>query len=63
MSIMLTSMKPEARDAMEEALAKYEEHVKGIRSWKKGHRGNVYSFAYWLFRYSGLVSPTARTTK
>jgi hypothetical protein len=55
MKVVLACMDPAARDVMEEALMRYEAHVKSIRTWKKGHRGSVYSFAYWLFRYSGLV--------
>lgn len=57
------SMDPEVRDVMDEALKKYADHVRRMRSWKKGHRGSVYSFAYWLFRYSGLVVPANRANR
>lgn len=59
--ILLTCMGPGERDVMDEALERYAAHVKSIRTWKPHHRGSVYSFAYWLFRYSGLVMPIHRT--
>jgi len=56
-------MHPKARDLMDEALKGFKEHCKEIRKSNKGHpnprfrnyRGSVYAFAYWLFRWSGLV--------
>lgn len=53
--VTLNCMAPKARDLMERALEEYQKHCRGIRSWKPNHRGSVYSFAYWLFRWSGLV--------
>jgi len=53
--ITLSCMAPEARDLMDRALEEYEKHCANVREWKPGHRGSVYSFAYWLFRWSGLV--------
>lgn len=55
--VTLMCMASEARDVMEIALKEYEKHCASIREWKPGHRGSVYSFAYWLFRWSGLVKP------
>jgi hypothetical protein len=54
--VAIMCMAPEARDLMEVALKKYQEHCASIRKTWPAHRGSVYSFAYWLFRWSGLVT-------
>jgi len=48
--ITITSMRPEARDRLDETLA----------TWQKFHGvtdvpGEVYRAFYWYFRYSGLA--------
>ncbi len=58
--ITLNCMAPNARSLMDEALEKYQEHIDEIRKWKPGHQESVYSFAYWLFRWSGLVTPEGK---
>jgi hypothetical protein len=46
---------PEYREAMETALEEYEKFLLKlpIKPMNK-----LYLFAYWLFRYSGLIKPT-----
>ena len=59
--VMLGCMDPVARDLMDCALEKYAEHCREIRHHtKKNHRGSVYSFAYWLFRWSGLIDASGK---
>lgn len=65
--VTLASISPEARDLLDEVMAAWEEHrVKlpetltcGDETWNP--RESVYSFAYWLIRWSGLVQPADRT--
>lgn len=42
------------RYEMEEALSQWEEHKKALPIPPENE---IYSFAYWLYRYSGLVVP------
>lgn len=53
--VTIMYMAPEARDLMDHALSEYEKHVAKIKETLPDHEGSVYSFAYWLFRWSGLV--------
>lgn len=57
--IVLTCMDPEYRAAMDAALERWQHHRAEI---EKIHPidDELYSFAYWLFRYSGLVVPASR---
>ena len=55
--IQIGCMDLDARNLMDRALKEYDEHVEGIKKYKPDHEGSVYSFAYWLFRWSGLVGP------
>lgn len=56
-NISIGFMLPEARDIMDEALEEWEKFKEETR----GHypdfatENEVYSFAYWLFRWSGLI--------
>ena len=47
-------MRFEYREEMDKALAQWEEHKKSLPIPPKDE---VYSFAYWLYRYSGLIQP------
>lgn len=44
----------EYRKALDKAIEKWEEYKKSLPFPPKDE---VYSFAYWLFRYSGLIKP------
>jgi hypothetical protein len=52
--ITLTRFNPEYREVMDEALEKWQDFLK-----TREPDDPVYSFAYWLFRYSGLITPVA----
>ena len=52
--IIMTSFNPEYRTTMEIAL---EEYKKFKEQLPRQPQDEVYSFAYWLFRYSGLIEP------
>jgi len=53
--IKVASMKQESRNRMEKALDEYDKFMVDLRKLFPGRRKTVYSFAYWLFRHSGLV--------
>lgn len=58
--VTFTHMAIEARELMDLALEQGSEFI--ARSKKVDQetaRDQAYSFAYWLFRYSGLIDPTA----
>lgn len=59
-SIILGCMKQEAREDMEKALEEWSKHVKDRKENSLPPEDPVYSFAYWLFRWSGIVIPGAR---
>jgi len=50
----INMMRFEYRYEMDKALAQWEEHKKTLPIPPKDE---VYSFAYWLYRYSGLIKP------
>jgi len=52
--VAIACMDPDARDAMDETIAAYEQ-FKGLTHDEIIDRG-IYGFAYWLYRYSGLVT-------
>lgn len=54
--VLLTCFAPDAREAMDEALRRWREFRAG---YAKAPEDEVYSFAYWLFRHSGLLSAEA----
>jgi hypothetical protein len=58
--ITLTCFNPEYRDAMEKALEGWCDHLVKLERIKPPG-DPVYSFAYWLFRYSGLIVPKEAT--
>jgi len=58
--IQIGCMSVEARELLDIAIEKWQEHVAGIKEWKPDYEESVYSFAYWLFRWSGLVQPAKR---
>jgi hypothetical protein len=55
--VAIMCMDPDARDALDEAVEAYGT-FKGLTHDEIIDTG-IYSFAYWLFRYSGLVAPMA----
>ena len=55
-NIKLVSISPEAHNLLELALDGWDEHRQGL---PQEYQNSVYSFAYWLFRYSGLVEPAS----
>ena len=64
--VTLCCISPEASDLLDTVMAAWEEHAAklpesltcGDETWNP--RESVYSFAYWLIRWSGLVEPTTR---
>ena len=58
--VTLMCMAPEARGLMELALKQYREHRKNVRKIFPKDRESVYSFAYWLFRWSGLIDASGK---
>lgn len=54
--LVMASMKYEYREAMEHALKQWQEH---LAKRDKPPQDEVYSFAYWLYRWSDLVVPAA----
>lgn len=50
-------MAPDSRDAMELALERWRKHVAEMQQ-RTGYVSDdpVYGFAYWLFRWSGIVA-------
>lgn len=53
--ITMMQFTPDYRDTMDKALEQYDEFKKEM---KVQPTDQVYSFAYWLFRYSGLIRPS-----
>jgi hypothetical protein len=56
-------MAPEARSLLDQAMTGWAEQKKALPKTLGGkrYRPSIYSFAYWLIRYSGLVHPAGRT--
>lgn len=52
----VSMMRFEYRDFMDKALELWEKNKKEVEKIAK-IQDPVYSFAYWLFRYSGLIQP------
>lgn len=52
--ITTIAISPEARDLLDMAIEQWDEHKKAL---PPDCQESVYSFAYWLIRYSGLVQP------
>lgn len=61
--VTLGCMDPDARDLMDRALKEFEKHTAEMREMKPGYRQSVYGFAYWLFRWSGLIDPKGKVTE
>ena len=58
--VVLTCFDPATRDAMEQALHAYAKH-RGIEyDSLVDAEPSIYSFAYWLYRYSGLIMPNPK---
>ena len=55
--ISMGFFRPEYRDVMDQALEEWEKHKAKIRQHTPDFatEGEVRSFAYWLFRWSGLI--------
>lgn len=54
--VMLTCMAPEARDCLDVAMERWREFRAQMTIEPDDE---VYTFAYWRLRYSGLVAPRA----
>ncbi len=52
--IAIGCMDPSARDLLDRAMEQWGDHRKSLPA---EYQESVYSFAYWLFRWSGLVNP------
>jgi len=53
--VMLAAMSPEARDLLDTIMDAYSEHYNPETHTSSPDQ--VYQFAYWLCRWSGLVRP------
>lgn len=51
-NISIGFFRPEIRDIMDYALTEWEKTIKD-----REINDRAYSFAYWLFRWSGLIQP------
>jgi hypothetical protein len=56
-AIAIGYMLPGAHDLMDQALKQWEEHKKQVQEMTNGEypKDEVCHFAYWLFRWSGLI--------
>lgn len=50
--VSIAAMSPDAHELLETALEDWSEHKRELPA---ENRESVFSFAYWLFRYSGLI--------
>lgn len=59
--IAIGCISPEARDLLDRTMEEWKKHKKQLPKTLMGkrYRPGVYSFAYWLIRWSGLVQPAA----
>jgi hypothetical protein len=55
-AVAIAAMGPDARDAMDLAIARFDAHLDRLREGGMQPTDRVYSFAYWLFRWSGIVT-------
>ncbi len=64
-NLSVACMDPEARDLLDRAIEAWEKHKEGLPTELGGepYRPDVYAFAYWLFRWSGLVGPTGKVAE
>ena len=57
--IRIACMAPEARECLDVAIEQWNAH---LAQRSRPPEDPVYSFAYWLLRYSGLVVPAVPAT-
>ena len=57
--ITLCCMKSEYRDCLDRAMDEWEKHKQNLPKMMGGKKyvPGIYAFAYWLIRYSGIVTP------
>lgn len=58
-NVSIGCMLPEARELLDVAMERYKEHRANVEKSGYVSDDQVYSFAYWLFRWSGLIPITA----
>ena len=59
-AVAISCMAPEARDCLDAVMEQWREHWARIpESHRMPDPAAVYGFAYWLLRYSGLVTPNS----
>ena len=60
--VTLCCMKPEYRECLEKAMEEWRLHWKELPEERRiKDPDDVYGFAYWLIRWSGLVEPAKKT--
>lgn len=52
--VSIACMAPDSRDALDLAMERWAKHLEGRQD--NLPKDDVYSFAYWLFRWSGIVT-------
>jgi hypothetical protein len=64
-SITLCCMAPDYRDCLDAAMDGWMKHKAKLpkKVMGKHYRPGVYAFAYWLIRWSGLVTPCNENPK
>ncbi len=64
-NVSIGCMDPKARDLLDRAMEEWEKHKEGLPKELGGkpYRPGVYAFAYWLFRWRGLVDPNGKVAE
>ena len=62
-TISLNCISPEARCLLDTIMAEWEKHKKDFHKIFPKKRLTVYSFAYWLIRWSNLVQPSEKNSE
>ena len=60
--LTLGCMSDDARDLLETIMATWQVHEAELQAARPNYAPDIYGFAYWLCRYSGLVEPAQRQT-
>ena len=61
--LTLGCMSDDARALLETIMAAWQVHEAELRASRPNYTPDIYGFAYWLCRYSGLVEPAQRSRR
>lgn len=62
-NVTIGCISPEARDLLDTIMAEWEQYNRDRLKLFPGKRASIYSFAYWLVRWSGLVQPATSNNR